>query len=354
MKDIYSLNLKKLEKLIFFFLIFLLPSQLAYHFWPEYSFIFGVRVDYLAPAVYLTDLLVLVLVAISRTKVKTAWLFAVGVFAFVNILGSISPWVSFWKWLKIFELIFFAKYIFDNKTLFKTKTFAKVFSASLILISLIGITQFLVGRTIGQPFNLLGERSFNVSTPGIALQEISGRQYLRAYSIFSHPNSFAGFLFISTIMFFPLLKKSVLFFPTILLSLIAILLTFSLSAFSGALLGFPLLFTKLNLNAPEVSERLQLINISKEVIVNNFWTGTGLGTFAYSNVLMQPVHNIFLLAASETGMVGLIGLCLLLYKLLRKNWYIFAFVLITGLLDHYWLTLQQNVLLLSLVFGFIF
>lgn len=345
----------KLEKLVFYSLVFLLPTQLAYHFWPDYAFIFGIRVDYLAPAVYLTDLLVVFLVAVSRTKVKTVYLLAFSLFALFNIYFSISPWASFWKWLKILELIFFAKYVFDNQNFVKAKMFVNVFSLSLLTISLIGILQFLLGRTVGWPLSLLGERTFSISTPGIALESIFGRDRLRAYSIFSHPNSFAGYLFVSVLFLFfaTSFKKTKMFWLTVLVSGLAFLLTFSLSAFAASGVGLPLAFLKFKLNATEISERLQLIKVSRDVVSKNFLTGTGLNTFVYQNRMMQPVHNIFLLVLSEAGIFGLMPVLFLLYKLLRKYFLIGLFVLVTGLFDHYWMTLQQNLLLLALVFGYI-
>ena len=51
----------KLENFILYLLIFLFPTQLALHFWPTEAFVFGIRVDFLAPAIYLSDLLVAML-----------------------------------------------------------------------------------------------------------------------------------------------------------------------------------------------------------------------------------------------------------------------------------------------------
>ena len=350
-KGIFSLNPKKVERALFYLLIIFLPSQLAYHFWPDWAFIFGIRVDYLAPAIYLTDILIVLLLVISRTKIKFSYFLAFSFLAFLNIYFSISPWVSFFKWLKILELIFLALYVSRNKDLFRRKIFIRVLGFSLMLISVVGITQFLLGKTLGGPLYFLGERSFNIETPGIALQNIFGRDFLRAYSTFSHPNSLAGYLFVSIVIFPPLLKKNKL---VLLLSLTAFLLTFSLSAFLGASLGLPMFFMKFNFNAPEFSERISLINTAKEIILRSPLLGNGLGTFVFSNSLMQPVHNIFLLIFSETGIFGFGALVFLFYKLLRKNWYVFVFILITGFFDHYWLTLQQNVLLLALVYGYLF
>ena len=343
--------LKRIERFLFYSLIILLPTQLAYHFWPDWSFIFGIRVDYLAPAIYLTDVLVVLLLVISRTKIKFSYFLAFSFLAFLNIYFSISPWVSFFKWLKILELVFFACYIHNSKDLFRRKIFIKVLGFSLTSISVIGIAQFLLGGTLGGPLYFLGERSFNIETPGIALQNIFGREFLRAYSIFSHPNSLAGYLFVSIMVFFPMLKQNKLLLPVFL---IAFLLTFSLSAFLGATFGLPLFFMKFNLSVPEFSERISLINTAKEIILRNPLLGNGLGTFVFSNSLMQPVHNIFLLVFSETGIFGFLILCWLLLRGLKKIIYVFIFVLITGFFDHYWLTLQQNMLLLALVYGYLF
>jgi O-antigen ligase len=76
---------------------------------------------------------------------------------------------------------------------------------------------------------------------------------------------------------------------------------------------------------------------------------------------LQPVHNIFLLSLSETGLAGFLALFLLCYLAIKKaspkRGYALAallFVLLTGFFDHYWLTLQQNQLLLAITLGLSF
>ena len=82
---------------------------------------------------------------------------------------------------------------------------------------------------------------------------------------------------------------------------------------------------------------------------------------------LQPVHNIFLLIAAETGLVGLLiflWLMVLTYKKLIipkesreasiNNYELIialSVILVLGLFDHYWFTLQQTQLLLTIVFG---
>ena len=52
-----------------FLFLFLLPTQLGKHFFLPFSYILGVRVDYLAPTVYLTDIIILLLVVINYRAV---------------------------------------------------------------------------------------------------------------------------------------------------------------------------------------------------------------------------------------------------------------------------------------------
>lgn len=367
-KDIYSLNPKKVEEYLFYLLIFFLPTQLAYHFWPDWSFIFGIRIDYLAPSVYLTDVILvsLLLIWFIRNKTFPKFVFLIIVFALVNTAFSISPYSSFFKWIKVIELSLFAFFVSKNKFLIKTPAFIKTVSISLALVCLIGIAQFLKGGTIGGIFYFLGERSFNLSTPGIALVEIFGKDYLRPYSTFSHPNSFAGYLVLVAILT-PNLSRFIYFLGGMVMAASA-----SLSSYVGlassylfknfsrvvlvAAVVISLLLPVINVSAvsENVDERLNLAKTAGEIISTKFFIGSGLNTFVYQTPLLQPVHNIFLLVTSELGIVGLMFFCWLLYKGFKKFPAAFIFIIVTGLFDHYWLTLQQNTLLFALVFGLVF
>jgi O-antigen ligase len=121
-----------------------------------------------------------------------------------------------------------------------------------------------------------------------------------------------------------------------------------------------------------ISQRLTLSIIAAKMIQERFLIGEGLNTFIIKSVifkignsylwLLQPVHNIFLLVFSETGIFGLLLMCFLFNKLiskslLRKNIFLamsVIFIIITSLFDHYWFTIQQNLLLFSLLSGLIF
>ena len=197
-----------------------------------------------------------------------------------------------------------------------------------------------------------------LSTPGIALVELWGRDFLRAYSTFPHPNALAGFLGICLLLFKDHKKKIGL-----LIIAICFLLTFSLSAIIA--LATALIFKKhavklfliilisslcLPFFAPNflefgfsenISERLELITFIKH--------STGLNTFVLYSRFLQPVHNIFLLALSELGIIGLGIFSFFLHKTFKIFPSILIFILVTGFADHYWLTIHQNLLLLSLI-----
>ncbi len=405
----------RLERNLLYSLIFLLPTQLALHFWPPSAFIFGIRVDYLSPAIYLTDILVFALLVLwfkndrksfnKKAAKEKKFLFAFLVLAVVNLIFTTAFYPSLYKWTKLLEFIFFAFYISVRVKISDRGSLKNVLFFSLIFFCFIGVLQVVLGRTLGGAFYLLGERSFTLSTPGIALFSFGGRETLRAYSTFPHPNSLAGFIGVSGLIILALggIKRGVFNLIGTGIITTALFLTASLSA----LLTLPVLFAhKLfwvkeriykkmlptffilivgaslilsifsqkvlasRINLTESSrERLNLANIAGKMINEKFLVGEGLNTFiiniprlneiSFSTWTLQPVHNIFLLMASETGIFGLILLAFIFFKSLRgyrsgnKIYFslAFLFVLIAGLFDHYSLTLQQNLLLSSLLFG---
>lgn len=398
-------NIKLVERYSLFFLLLLIPTQLAYHFWPNWTFVFGLRIDLLSPSLYLTDCLIVLLAALSFNKYFQfkKHILAICFFAILNTAFSISPPETFYKWVKLLEFCILALYI-KTQTIFKANFVFRVLFYSSFFISIIGIAQVLNGGTIGGLLYWLGERSFNSSTPGIALTSLGGIDYLRAYSIFPHPNALAGYL--SIVLISAILNKSInkSLIDTIVfvIILICLLLTFSLSAFLGLVVvfliykfstkkGYISSFTKLilavsilismlfpvlangilnnyKIDNANVGERLQLGYVAGQVIVRSFLIGSGLGTFLINtteylglftyNWLLQPVHNIFLLIFAETGIFGMGVFSFLLFKYTsnlegkRRNYlYFVIFIVITGLFDHYWFTLQQNQLLLSLLIG---
>ena len=111
-----------------------------------------------------------------------------------------------------------------------------------------------------------------------------------------------------------------------------------------------------------ISSRLAGISSSVKIIGDHTLFGTGLGAhivglgeqlqgsqITYEN--LQPVHNIFFLLVSEIGLIGLFFLYFLSkqIKISSRQSILLTVALLTGLFDHYWLTLLQNKLLLTIL-----
>lgn len=414
-KDFFRKDL--LKERLFQLLVFLLPTQLACHFWPDFSLIFGIRVDYLAPTIYLTDLLVFLLFLLSIKKIdkKSVYLFfkkywLLMAFLLLLVAGNVYladiKEAAFLKWLKVGELFLLANLIAREKNFKIKEWFFKPLVYSSILFSLIGIVQFLMGRTIGGAFYLLGERSFSLAMPGIALVKIFGVDYLRAYSTFSHPNSLAGFFAVVVYILLWFKGGATLKKVSLFLVLLVILLSFSRAAIAAFLIVSAVFFFMKEIKTEKVKQKFYLFVFSATLIfslilsvisdrvavngkipsdriyeriilnqaagkmfVSSPVFGVGLNNFIpkltnYAeepniNWLLQPVHNFYLLVLTEAGLLGLIVFSFLLYKIICriKNPYLgcaFLVILLTGLMDHYWFTLQQNQLLLVILFGLSF
>ena len=96
-------------------------------------------------------------------------------------------------------------------------------------------------------------------------------------------------------------------------------------------------------------KRINLAKTAITMIKDNTVFGVGLKNFLVKSGSLQPVHNIFLLAGSELGILGVWGIWEILRRLKRANGWIWAVVVITGMVDHYWVTLAQNMWLVTLV-----
>ena len=132
--------------------------------------------------------------------------------------------------------------------------------------------------------------------------------------------------------------------------------------------------------------------VVRQELISSAWTlfqssplfGIGLGNFivrlpdvltAHAVYFLQPVHNIYLLLLSEVGIVGMGLLLFSVFYLLNTEYrimntevnsklrqriqsklftiqYSLFIILVLGLVDHYWLTLQQGQLLLVVVLGY--
>lgn len=421
------------------------------HFWPNFSYVLGLRIDYLSPTIYITDVLigllfVFWLFAGVKQKLKEFkkknlklnigkyWkLIFFLLFLAIGIFLSKNPLAGAYGFIKLLEYLFLVFYI-----IFEVKSFiiiVQLLSLGIIFEGLLTILQYVNNGSIGSLLYFFGERNFNSQTPGIANISLSGEMFLRPYGTFSHPNVLAGYLIITMAIVMSNIHppaggqisniQKAIFILSLIIGTIGLILTMSRVAiilwliillwyfviksrkflnrvkhpiglfvvliFIGIICGI-LLLSPLRLRFLEINPNDQAFVVRKDLIVtsilmfkNNFFFGVGINNFLVNlpyfqkpNIsslfeYLQPVHNIYLLVLAQTGIIGFSFFIWFLgktYKKIRslhsvktsrskqkleaKSWkyIILSSVLILGFFDHYFLTLQQGQLLLSLIIAY--
>ena len=78
------------EKILLFLTILFLPTQLGKHFWPQFSYIYSLRVDYLSPTLYFWDILVMGLLSVWVLRKPEINKFALNLFLFFLFTQALS------------------------------------------------------------------------------------------------------------------------------------------------------------------------------------------------------------------------------------------------------------------------
>lgn len=389
------------SEIFFLFFIILLPTQLGKHFFPPYSYLNGVRVDYLSPTVYLTDIFVLLLLIFNFKRIFEFFKnkrIIVGLALFViNVFMAKNKIIAFYQFLKILELLVVFSVSRELIKTVKEKTILLGFFLMGFFQLSLSLCQLVLRHSVQGIFYFFGERLFNLSTPGIAKATLYGVEILRPYGTFSHPNSLAGFfllLYFFTLTYKNFKKHFFLKYFNLLIFSILIFISFSKVAIISFLLlntfyyilnskikclfckiarifipiTVSIIFLQATTDPLTFEKRIDLVKNSFSILKQNLFFGTGIGNYLvvqsefsskYVFFFNQPVHNIFLLFLSEIGMIigGFLLLeCFKALKFLKINkefYFVILPIILTGFFDHYWLTLQQNWLLLGLVYGIV-
>lgn len=369
-----------LERITFYSIIFLFISQFGKHFWPTFAYVAGIRVDYLSPTLYLTDILIGILFVLYCLRIRFKFDFSTlsihtHVFVFLSVLVLLIPLffaesvpAHIYGVVKIAEFAFFAWYVARNLERRDIRLIVLIFSAAASVVSIIGIIQFINQSAIGGPLYFLGERSFTASTIGIAVAHVRDTVMLRPYATFPHPNVFAFFLLCSilfSLLYLPFERNKFVRYALIaagLLSTLALFLTFSriiilcllmfagwfilkkrlkfnkllLISTSSILLIFCIYayffgdrFTNIIIASRDLFLRFELLQIAYQIWLNSPFFGVGLNNFFLHEIvyqksitptLLQPVHNIYAYVLVQLGIAGLgifvYGLFLTLQRLL--------------------------------------
>ncbi len=365
-------------------IVFLLPTQLGLHFWPSFSRVAGIKVDYLSPTLYFIDVLLIFLLVLNIKRIhkyiKDNWLAVIVIlfFATLNTTLSVSPLNSLFWWLRTtFYILVFIVFRLRNLS---WEQIRNPLFYSTVLVVLLEIAQFINQSSIGGIFYYLGERAYGATTPAIGRLNLLGQEILRPISTFSHANSLAGYLLVVFYMF----SKMSSFSWKKVAPFLGILLTFSKTAIFGlAIVIFNIrseitiivsvilttiqpFIQNITSNAQSISDRLFFFNYQKKIMLQNIFSGVGLGGYIPSlgNQLpgsfltpakLQPIHNLPILMFTE---IGIIGTALSLFTIIKKKvWQLItnplvlgliAIVIFTGVFDHYSWTLPQNRLIFLL------
>jgi len=403
--NILGILLKDFIKASFISLLIFLPFNITYQILiPDLgmglmeTFINGVSVNYLIPTLSVVDFLVfLLLISLVFSKgihLKQKGLSFFKIFILFAIFLIVQS-IFIGNFLSLFNSIRLLLYIFtfyniqkSIKDIFRGKVLAIILIISIFSVifqGFLALLQFSGGSSVGLLF--LGESNVVNGMIGSSFLELKGALYLRGYGTFPHPNVLGGWL-ISNILLgwylFDNMKRKrgysiilmvisslvlVLTFSRITLLLCGLIwLSFVLKIFitdkKGKDFSFLGLVSERVLNLfnggdTSWSDRLSLMRSSFYIIKKNFLMGVGLGNFT-SNMgdtaprsnngilLLQPVHNVFLLMVSELGILGTGLFGTLLYFFFKNRKWRTRFVMcllsifIIGMFDHYLLSLPQG------------
>jgi len=331
------------------------------------------------------------------------------IFVFINILLAKNQLAAALKWLKLAEMGFL---VFWIKTQLKSTNtldqLTKVLSLSVIWQSILAIIQWLKQGSVFGYLNF-GEQPYSSATLGIKKISFFGQVKVLPMGTFSHPNVLAGFLMVSLMIILSTKinkPKSLITKLALVLGILALGLTFSFPSWLAFLIfaiwyvkAGPLHWSQITgvfvkarplhwrfllglvmlvlvfvygLKALEPTSfliRIKLLGIAFRMWVSSPLFGVGLNNFIvrleeFGRIVvnyrfLQPVHNIFFLILAESGIVGLSLTIFILFLVFQKSVknknssFLFPLcsLLFLGLFDHYWLTIQQGSLILSLALG---
>lgn len=374
--------MKRLETLLLQLTLFLIPANLAFHWYHPQAYVNGRLIDYLIPRLYLSDIFILILLLIwlSRTirlklltqiTLKPFVFWPLCLFAYLIIISLFSPLPlpSLWFAFKLLEMALFLKYLISTysrpqffRLAFFPLTLSLMGQLSLALYQYINQSSFIGYIFFGEPVLQ--------TTAGLATGIFSGGIRVLSYGTTPHPNVLAGFAVVTSLLLFcgnlynPKIKY--LYYHSILIimsSCLIIYLTRSLAGLVGLLVGLVVIYFAIK--PPSIHLRgllpmsimvsiLVIILLSSSVVYHSYnWidirsltnryklnyvafslfsdhslVGVGPNLFIPTMIklnliptapFLQPAHNIYFLWLTETGLIGTLLLFLSLFYLFKSD-----------------------------------
>lgn len=234
----------RIERFLWQLTVFLIPTNLAYHWITEESYIRGLVVDYLLPRIYISDvgLLLLLMVALFNGRwsralrqwlgVRRSFIFFLGsgllYFVVLGLLSN-SPVASLWYVAKLIAYGLLLSYLvwrWSPEELLETSLMPLLLAGTFQ--SILGLYQYINQSSLfGYLF--LGESSL-VPSRHIALSQSGGGLKILAYGTTPHPHVLAGFICIVFIWIIltsfrtPVLKTNISYVYIISIFLMGVLL----------------------------------------------------------------------------------------------------------------------------------
>lgn len=387
--------------------VFTAPSNLFFVLNENVGYANGMRVDYLMPKMYLSDIFILLTIAsvllknrysfsvkkILRSNLKI--LVTLGLLFLCSLIFSTHRIAALYGIVKILEFSLFTYGIWNLKHLINKKIILIAIATALSIQTTVALLQFWLQHSV-TPYWLFGETQYSSSSFAIARATLFAQEKILAYGTTAHPNVLAG-----TVVLFSLLAaqlQKTVRVPLLLNVLVILFLTQSLSALLALLIAISVLvFEKYVHNKVQVKKNIFILGLTLFISVplvnwlatmfmtNNFSVfrrhelnfsalkmfmshpliGVGIGNFT-ANLekylgnkelvrFIQPAHHVGVLWLAETG---LLGTSLIIQLLLQLKKYVAQISLLTLTilpiisLDHYTVTIQTGTIsvLLFLVF----
>jgi len=391
--------------IVFFFL---LPLQTHLTFFtPMYEgrvWSFGVQRIF-AMEIFLGIFLLALLFATSTTKSffqkKYLWLIWIGIIFYAWAAGSLEA-------LHLFRLIGVGIATSVSIKRFGAQTILTSFVVGMLLVSIFGAFQYLEQTSPGTKW--LGISSHAPEVLGDSVVLVKGERILRSYGVFEHPNIFGGYLVVAIISVLLLFSQKIkdqsntknhsMLFIWLVIFFSALVWTFSRSAWLGLItiglilywmfkkkylekiklkikplallsslgliiivfvISWSAIQTRLGQNYLQndfeqrsISERVEGFEKWKEIFSENWLLGTRVGN--YTADFDKPVHNSFLLALAEIGVIGSLFFTICFYGVFcenKKALILFLPFVMIAMFDHYLWSSYAGLVLVGLVAGLI-
>ena len=292
----------------------------------------------------------------SALSVPVAGLLVV---AWLGVPSSVDPSLAAYNAVKLVLVVALGVYVLNELD--------RIDRLAVPIVIMVAIQAVVVlGQTVGQGsvgLSILGEQRLDPARTGISVvAAVDGTRLLRAYGLSPHPNILGGILAFALLTLIAALgrtrRERIVRSIVFALGVVALLLTFSRAAWVGFAVGAvvgvamlaamrdraairrwagvtiagivlcipfvlafaPYLAARANMSGPvatevrSLDERLALAAASADVFVDRPLLGSGLGTLPTALFLddptfgwaYQPAHVVALVAAAETGILGLL------------------------------------------------